>query len=76
MVNIIKGLTQVDKYSKNMFFPFQSFFNAELHVLQMKRLGDIVVGTDLQVMYMNERFPCTVVGTGSAFDADDSRLKS
>lgn len=33
-------------------------------------------GTPLQVMYMNELFPCTVVGTGSAFDPDDSRLKA
>ena len=33
-------------------------------------------GTSLQVMYMNELFPCTVVGTGSAFDPDDTRLKS
>ncbi|MFW2334196.1 GcvT family protein [Ilumatobacter sp.] len=33
-------------------------------------------GTDLQVMYMNELFPVKVVGTGSAFDSDDTRLKS
>jgi len=33
-------------------------------------------GTDLQVMYMNELFPCKVVGPGSAFDPDDTRLKS
>jgi glycine cleavage system aminomethyltransferase T len=33
-------------------------------------------GTDLQVMYMNELFPVKVVGTGSAFDPDDARLKS
>jgi len=33
-------------------------------------------GTELQVMYMNELFPVKVVGAGSAFDADDSRLKS
>ncbi len=33
-------------------------------------------GTDLQVMYMNELFPVKVVGTGSAFDPDDTRLKS
>ena len=32
-------------------------------------------GTQLNVMYMNELFPCTVVGTGSAFDPDNSRLK-
>ena len=32
-------------------------------------------GTDLQVMYMNELFPVKVVGTGSAFDPDDTRLK-
>ena len=32
-------------------------------------------GTDLQVMYMNERFPVKVVGAGSAFDPDDTRLK-
>ncbi len=35
-----------------------------------------VAGTELQVMYMNELFPVKVVGSGSAFDADDSRLKS
>ncbi len=35
-----------------------------------------VAGTDLQVMYMNELFPVKVVGSGSAFDADDSRLKN
>ena len=33
-------------------------------------------GTHLQVMYMNELFPVQVVGTGSTFDPDDSRLKS
>ncbi len=33
-------------------------------------------GTDLQVMYMNELFPVKVVGTGAAFDPDDSRMKS
>jgi glycine cleavage system aminomethyltransferase T len=33
-------------------------------------------GTHLQVMYMNELFPVQVVGTGSAFDPDDTRLKS
>jgi glycine cleavage system aminomethyltransferase T len=33
-------------------------------------------GTDLQVMYMNELFPVKVVGTGSAFDPDDTRLKT
>ena len=32
-------------------------------------------GTQLKVMYMNELFPCTVVGTGSAYDPDDTRLK-
>jgi glycine cleavage system aminomethyltransferase T len=32
-------------------------------------------GTELQVMYMNELFPVKVVGTGSAFDPDDTRLK-
>jgi glycine cleavage system aminomethyltransferase T/glycine/D-amino acid oxidase-like deaminating enzyme len=32
-------------------------------------------GTDLQVMYMNELFPVTVVGTGGPFDPDDTRLK-
>ncbi|MEZ5245410.1 MAG: FAD-dependent oxidoreductase [Acidimicrobiales bacterium] len=31
-------------------------------------------GTDLQVMYMNERFPVKVVGTGSAFDPQNTRL--
>jgi len=33
-------------------------------------------GTDLQVMYMNELFPAKVVGPGSAYDPDDTRLKS
>ena len=33
-------------------------------------------GAQLQVMYMNELFPVEVVGSGSAFDPDDSRLKS
>ena len=33
-------------------------------------------GTDLQVMYMNELFPVKVVGAGSAFDPDDTRLKN
>ena len=32
-------------------------------------------GTPMRVMYMNETYPCTVVGTGSAFDPDNSRLK-
>lgn len=32
-------------------------------------------GTKLQVMYMNEFFPVTVVGTDGPFDPDDSRLK-
>lgn len=32
-------------------------------------------GTQLKVMYMNELYPCTVVGTGSAFDPENSRLK-
>jgi len=32
-------------------------------------------GTQLEVMYMNELFPCTVVGTGSAFDPENTRLK-
>ena len=32
-------------------------------------------GTQLKVMYMNELFPCTVVGTGSAFDPENTRLK-
>ena len=31
-------------------------------------------GTDLQVLYMNERFPVKVVGPGSAFDPDHTRL--
>ncbi len=36
-----------------------------------------VPGTDLQVMYMNELFPVKVAAiTGSAFDPDNSRLKS
>lgn len=36
-----------------------------------------VVGTDLQVMYMNELFPVKVAATaGSVFDPDDTRLKS
>jgi glycine cleavage system aminomethyltransferase T/glycine/D-amino acid oxidase-like deaminating enzyme len=34
-----------------------------------------VPGTDLQVMYMNELFPVKVVGSGAAFDPDDSRMK-
>lgn len=34
-----------------------------------------VPGTGLQVMYMNELFPVRVVGTGSTFDVDDTRLK-
>jgi glycine cleavage system aminomethyltransferase T/glycine/D-amino acid oxidase-like deaminating enzyme len=33
-------------------------------------------GTDLQVMYMNELFPVKVVGSGSVFDPDNTRLKS
>jgi len=33
-------------------------------------------GTDLQVMYMNELYPCKVVGSGSAFDPEDTRMKS
>ncbi len=32
-------------------------------------------GTEMKVMYMNELFPCTVVGTGSAFDPENTRLK-
>ena len=35
-----------------------------------------VPGTDLQVMYMNELYPCKVVGSGAAFDPQDTRLKS
>jgi hypothetical protein len=35
-----------------------------------------VPGTKLQSMYMNELYPCTVVGPGSAFDPDDSRMKA
>ncbi len=35
------------------------------------------IGTKVQVMYMNELFPATVVATtGSAFDPDDTRLKA
>jgi glycine cleavage system aminomethyltransferase T len=34
-----------------------------------------VPGTKLQSMYMNELYPCTVVGSGSAFDPEDTRLK-
>ena len=35
-----------------------------------------VVGTKLQVMYMNELFPCTVAAIeGSVFDPDNERLK-
>ena len=35
-----------------------------------------VIGTQLDVMYMNERFPVTVAATtGSVFDPDDTRLK-
>ena len=33
-------------------------------------------GTDLCVMYMNELFPVKVVGTGAAFDPQDTRMKS
>ncbi len=33
-------------------------------------------GTKLQVMYMNEYFPVTVVGTDGPFDPDNTRLKS
>ena len=32
-------------------------------------------GTALQVMFMNEFFPVTVVGTDGPFDPTDSRLK-
>ena len=32
-------------------------------------------GTEMRVMYMNELYPCTVVGTGSAFDPENTRLK-
>lgn len=32
-------------------------------------------GTQMKVMYMNELYPCTVVGTGSAFDPENTRLK-
>ncbi|MFT6393329.1 MAG: glycine cleavage system aminomethyltransferase T [Ilumatobacter sp.] len=32
-------------------------------------------GTKLQVMYMNEYFPVTVVGTDGPFDPDNIRLK-
>lgn len=36
-----------------------------------------VVGTDLQVMYMNEMFPVKVAAIeGSVFDPDDTRLKA
>ncbi len=35
-----------------------------------------VIGTDLQIMYMNETFPVKVAATeGSVFDPDDTRLK-
>jgi glycine cleavage system aminomethyltransferase T len=35
------------------------------------------IGTELDVMYMNERFPVRVAATtGSVFDPDDVRLKS
>ena len=35
------------------------------------------IGNQFQVMYTNEMFPVTVVATtGSAFDPDDTRLKS
>jgi len=35
------------------------------------------IGNTFKVMYMNELFPVTVVATtGSAFDPDDTRLKS
>jgi glycine cleavage system aminomethyltransferase T len=36
-----------------------------------------VVGNDLQVVYMNERFPVKVAAIeGSVFDPDDTRLKA
>lgn len=35
-----------------------------------------VPGTDLQVMYMYEKFPVKVVGTDGPFDPDNTRLKS
>lgn len=36
-----------------------------------------VIGTQLQVMYMNELFPCTVAAVeGSVFDPENERLKS
>ena len=36
-----------------------------------------VIGTDLQVVYMNERFPVRVAAIeGTVFDPDDSRLKA
>jgi len=33
------------------------------------------VGTELRVMYMNELFPVSVVGTGAAFDPENKRLR-
>ena len=33
-------------------------------------------GTDLQVMYMNERFPVKVATQGAVFDPDDHRMKT
>jgi glycine cleavage system aminomethyltransferase T len=33
-------------------------------------------GTRLQVMYMHDLYPVTVVGTGGPFDPTDSRMKS
>ena len=38
-----------------------------------------VVGTELQYMYMNERYPVTVAATGAdlaLFDPPDERMKS
>jgi len=37
-----------------------------------------VVGTDLEVMYMGDRFPVRVAVAGSTplFDPDDTRMKS
>jgi len=34
------------------------------------------VGTDLEVMYMNERYPVKVASTGAVFDPDDLRMKT
>ncbi len=47
------------------------------HILMAYLPRELAVpGTDLQVMYMYEKFPVKVVGTDGPFDPTDSRLKS